>query len=55
MFSPLFIHIKLEEKTYKTLVLYLFKPLYVRPNMEIYASTKFIIIFVIVIIIITLL
>ena len=32
MFSPLFIHIKLEEKTYKTLVLYLFKPLYVRRN-----------------------
>ena len=32
MFSPLFIHIKLEEKTYKMLVLYLFKPLYVHPN-----------------------
>ena len=32
MFSPLFIHIKLEGKTYKALVLYLFKPLYVRPN-----------------------
>ena len=32
MFSPLFIHIKLEGKTYKMLVLYLFKSLYVCPN-----------------------
>ena len=40
MFSPLFIHIKLGEKTYKTLVLCLFKPLYVRPNNHIYCKSE---------------